>query len=178
MNLAVKKSKPGIPAVSAEEISKGQIPRHIAIIMDGNRRWAKERFLPVYAGHKAGAEALRNIVEASADLGVEVLTVFAFSLENWRRSPDEVNVLLNLFEYFVKRERVALHRNGIRFQILGRLQDLPGRLLEEFNKTITLTRENRRLTFNLAMNYGSRAEITDAVRGIADEVKQQALSLD
>lgn len=172
--------KAGGPAQEREarllsSIDPSRIPRHIAIIMDGNRRWAKQRFLPYSEGHRAGAAALRRTIEACADLGVEVLTAYAFSKENWRRTRKEVEVLMYLFEYFIKKERRDLISNGIQFRIIGSVEEMPAKLLKEFRKTEELTRENARLVFNLAVNYGGRAECIEAVRTVARKVRDGIL---
>lgn len=157
-------------------IDPARVPRHLAIIMDGNRRWARERALPHVLGHKAGVKSLKAVVECCIDLGVEVLTVYAFSVENWRRSQKEVEILLRLFEYYSRREREDLRRNGVRMRIIGRMDSLPERLCREFRETEAYTGSNSRLTLNLAVNYGSREEILSAVRGIAKDVQAGRLA--
>ncbi len=154
------------------------IPRHIAIIMDGNRRWARERHLSTGEGHRIGAQSLRSIVEACGDLGVKILTAYAFSKENWKRSQDEIKIILYLFDYYLKRERENLNRNGVRFQVIGRLDEMETKLQEEFRKTEESTRNNTKLLLNLAVNYGGRSEIVDAVKVIASEVKTGALAIE
>lgn len=161
---------------SIKGLDRERLPQHIAIIMDGNRRWAREKRLPVFAGHRAGAEALRRTIEACVEIGIKVLTVYAFSKENWSRAEEEVKILFYLFEYFIKKERVALNENGIRFQVIGRIDELSPQLQEEFQKTVDLTRNNDKLIFNLAVNYGARTEFIDAVRAIIEKVKRGELA--
>lgn len=153
------------------------IPQHVAIIMDGNRRWAKERHLPSGEGHRVGARVLREIVEAAGDLGIKIVTAYAFSKENWKRSEDEIKIILYLFDFYLKKERENLNKNGVRFQVIGRLDEMPAKLREEFRKTEDYTRHNTRLLLNLAVNYGGRAEIVDAVKKIASEVKSNEIQI-
>src|SRR5207244_3063917 len=147
------------------------IPHHVAIIMDGNRRWARQRRLSTGEGHRIGAQALRSIVEAAGDLGIKILTCYAFSKENWKRSQDEIKIILYLFDFYLKRERENLSRNGVRFRVIGRLDEMGDKLQAEFRKTEEHTKGNSKLLLNLAVNYGGRAEIVDAVKTIAEKVK-------
>ncbi|MFN8532515.1 MAG: polyprenyl diphosphate synthase [Dehalococcoidia bacterium] len=142
------------------------VPRHVAIIMDGNGRWAKQRRLPRQAGHRAGTENIRRIIEGFAEHGVECLTLYAFSTENWTRPPDEVDFLLNLIPEVLDRETEKLHERGARLLHVGRLDALAPEIQRAVNDAIELTKENQRITVNLAFNYGGRAEIVDAVRAI------------
>jgi undecaprenyl diphosphate synthase len=162
--------------LSEQEIMKSllpeRIPLHVAIIMDGNRRWAKQRSLPILMGHQAGVKTLRMVVEMCLSLKIKILTVYAFSRENWRRSKEEVGILLRLFEFYSKNERKLLYKNGVQFRIIGFLDDLPQTLVKEFRKTEEYTRENDRLQLNLAVNYSSRSEILNACRLLAQEVKE------
>ncbi len=153
-----------------ERIDQTRLPRHIAVIMDGNRRWAKERRLPVLLGHRAGVKSFRRIMESCRDLGIEVLTAYAFSAENWRRAPVEVRVLMGLFERYTKRERDKLRRTGVKFQMLGRPGDLPEAVIREFRLTEEATAGNHEMILNLAVNYGSRDELISAVREVSREV--------
>lgn len=155
-----------------------RLPQHIAVIMDGNRRWAKERHIAVASGHKAGVTTLRNIIQVAAEIGIKVLTVYAFSKENWHRSKEEINTLLFLFEYYIQKEREALYENGIRFQVLGNLKGMPVKLQKEFKKTIDLTADNQKLIFNLAFNYGARTEWVEVVKTIAEKVKNNQITLE
>ena len=140
----------------------GDIPRHVAIIMDGNGRWAKKRFLPRVAGHRRGVEAVRETVKACATSGVEYLTLFAFSSENWRRPPDEVSFLMQLFLRSLEQEVGKLHANGIRFKVVGDLAPFDARVLARIREGEELTRDNRKLTLTIAANYGGRWDILQA----------------
>ncbi len=151
---------------------KGPLPRHLAIIMDGNRRWAKERRLPSVLGHRAGVRAFRRLLERCREMEIPHLTAYAFSAENWRRSPAEVQVLMKLFERYAARERDKLRRTGIRFQLIGDIDALPGAVREEFQKTVEATSQNRAMTLNLAVNYGARDELLMAVQSLAAEVQR------
>jgi undecaprenyl diphosphate synthase len=140
----------------------GDVPRHIAIIMDGNGRWAKQRFMPRVAGHKRGVESVRETVKACGDLGVEYLTLFAFSSENWRRPAEEVSVLMQLFIRALEGEVAKLHENGIRFKVVGDLSAFDARIRELIARGEELTRDNTRLTLTIAANYGGRWDILQA----------------
>jgi len=146
-----------------------KLPRHLAVIMDGNRRWARDRRLPALLGHRAGVRAFRRLLERCRELGIPHLTAYAFSAENWRRSPLEVEVLMKLFERYAAREREKLRRTGIRFQLIGDIRELPAPVREEFLKTVEATAHNRDMTLNLAVNYGSREELLRSVRQLAAE---------
>jgi undecaprenyl diphosphate synthase len=138
------------------------VPRHVAIIMDGNGRWAKKRFLPRVAGHRRGVEAVRETVKACAKSGVEYLTLFAFSSENWRRPPEEVSFLMQLFLRSLEQEVEKLHGNGIRFKVVGDLAPFDTRVLEHIREGEELTRDNTKLTLTVAANYGGRWDILQA----------------
>jgi undecaprenyl diphosphate synthase len=144
-------------------------PAHVAIIMDGNGRWAKKRGLPRAAGHKAGTDNLRRVIEAAVELGIRILTIYAFSTENWQRPAEEVNGLMSIFEEVIDRELGELHRNGVRLRHIGRLDRLSPAFADKVRAAIALTRDNTRLTLNIAFNYGGRAEIVEAVRSIVAE---------
>lgn len=154
-----------------EQLDKSALPAHVAVIMDGNRRWAKQRRLPGVMGHRAGVKAFRVVMETCRELGVKTLTAYAFSAENWRRSPAEVTVLMGLFEQYTRAEREKMVRTGVRFQTIGRYDMLPDAVVNEFRKTIEATAHNREMTLNLAVNYGARDEIVEAARRLAREVK-------
>lgn len=158
-----------------QEIDPDRLPRHIAIIMDGNRRWARGKGLPTVAGHRAGVDSLREIVDMSARLGIDVVTVYAFSTENWHRPKDEVDFLLELLLDVLDHEVAALHQNGIRVRVIGRVDGLSPTMQERVRRAIDLTAKNKRLTLNVALNYGGRAEIVDGVRALAEMVRQGAL---
>jgi undecaprenyl diphosphate synthase len=146
------------------------MPRHIAIIMDGNGRWAKQRFLPRIAGHRRGVENVRSTVRACVDHGVEYLTLFAFSSENWRRPAEEVSFLMQLFIAALEQEVAKLHENGVRFKVIGDLSRFERPLRQLVSDAEALTRDNRRLTLTVAANYGGRWDIMQAVkRMLADK---------
>lgn len=151
-------------------IDPEKLPRHIAIIMDGNGRWAKKRGLPRSMGHRAGVEALRAIVKECSLLGVEVLTVYAFSTENWRRPKDEVGLLMALMIEYLRKELDELHRNNIMVRTIGGIQRLPLEVQKELKIAFERTRSNKGLILNVALNYGGRADIIEAVRKISMEV--------
>ena len=154
---------------------QGDIPRHVAIIMDGNNRWAKRRFMPGVAGHKAGVDAVRAVVEHSARQGVEVLTLFAFSSENWRRPADEVSALMSLFVLALEREVRKLHRHNIRLQIMGDVSGFSPRLQQLIRESEALTANNTAMTLVVAANYGGQWDIAQAARRIAEEVQAGTL---
>lgn len=162
--------------VSAEiPVSAGSRPRHVAIIMDGNNRWAKARRLAGVAGHKAGVDAVKSVVETCAREGVEVLTLFAFSSENWRRPKDEVTALMKLFLFALEREVRKLHRNNIRLRIIGDRSAFNSTLQEHMAKAEELTQDNTRMTLVIAANYGGHWDITQATRQVAAMVRQGKL---
>lgn len=153
-----------------------KIPRHIAIIMDGNGRWATARNLPRMLGHRAGAKSVRTVVEEIGRLGVEYLTLYSFSLENWKRPKDEVDALMALYLEYMESQRVDLMKENIRLIQIGRREGLPQACLDKRDEIMELTRHNTAGTLVLAVNYGSRAEITDAVRAIAKQVRDGELN--
>ncbi|MEL1134015.1 isoprenyl transferase [Desulfitobacterium sp. THU1] len=155
-----------------EQIDKNRLPRHIAIIMDGNGRWAQKRALPRSLGHKAGVEALRDIVKACSNLGVGVLTVYAFSTENWSRPREEVNILMSLLTDYLRRELDELHENKVRVQMIGNREQLPLEAQKELEHSMEKTKQNEGLILNLALNYGGRAEIASAVQRLCEKVVQ------
>jgi len=144
-----------------------KVPTHVAIIMDGNGRWAKARGLPRMAGHRAGVDNLRRVIEAATDFGIRYLTIYAFSTENWRRPPYAVRGLLNILEDVIDRELEEFHANGVQLRHLGRLERLDPMLQEKVRHAIQLTCNNQRLILNIAWNYGGRDEIVRAVQRIA-----------
>jgi undecaprenyl diphosphate synthase len=158
------------------------VPRHVATIMDGNGRWARARGLPRLAGHRAGTENLRPILEACVEFGIESLTIWAFSTENWRRPETEVRGLLRILERMIRRELQELHQQGVRLRHIGRMERLPKRLQKQVMDAIEMTKDNHRITLNVAFDYGGRAEIVHAVQQIiregipADEVNEELLS--
>jgi undecaprenyl diphosphate synthase len=148
------------------------VPRHIAIIMDGNGRWASERGLPRVLGHRAGVETIRSVVSACSRRGIEVLTLYAFSNENWRRPRAEVTALMHLLEIYLQQELPSLARNNVRLNVIGQTWRLPASAQQILRRSIAATRRNTGLVLNLAISYSGRAEIVDAVRRIADKVRQ------
>jgi undecaprenyl diphosphate synthase len=149
--------------------SEDRLPRHVAIIMDGNRRWARARGVPEAQGHAAGVEAIRPVVRQAAQRGIEVLTIYAFSRENWLRSRGEVETLIGLLDATIREETPRLVEEGVRVRMAGRLDELPAGTRASIEEAVALTAEGRRMTLNVAFNYSSRAEIVDAVRAfVAD----------
>jgi undecaprenyl diphosphate synthase len=160
-----------IAAARAElNVPADRFPRHAAIIMDGNGRWALGRGLPRPAGHRAGAKAVRRIVTEASRMGLEALTLYGFSLDNWRRPAEEVAALMNLFSESLQRERPTMLENNVRFRHVGRREGLPEALLEEIDTTVRDTQAHTGMWLNLALNYGSRAELTAAARALARRV--------
>jgi len=158
------------PSVAQQPMSTPHpVPRHIAIIMDGNGRWAKERDLPRIKGHEQGAESVRAVTEACVELGVEFLTVYAFSTENWKRPEAEVTALWTLLEHFIAQETPTLMKNGVRLQAIGRIHELPQSCQDALKRTIELTAQNPKTTLVLALNYSGRTEIIDTVRDLCRE---------
>ena len=145
------------------------VPRHVAIIMDGNGRWAESRGLPRVAGHRAGAEAVKRALQAAADHGVEVLTLYAFSSENWRRSEGEVSDLTALMRFYLERELDRLMKEGVRLKLIGDYSAFGGELVERLERAVERTAANTRLTLVVALNYGSRTEIASAARKLASK---------
>jgi undecaprenyl diphosphate synthase len=164
-------------------IDLGRVPRHVACVMDGNGRWAQQRGLKRTEGHAAGEEALFDAVEGALELGIEWLTVYAFSTENWRRPPDEVRFLMRFNESILERRRDELHAKGVRIRFLGRRDwRVPRRLLRHMDESSSLTAGNSTLTLSIAFNYGGRAEIVDAVRRLvadgvpADKINEKRIA--
>jgi undecaprenyl diphosphate synthase len=157
----------------ASAIDPGRLPAHIAIIMDGNGRWAARRRLPRVAGHKAGVGPVRSTVETCARLGIRVLTLYAFSVENWKRPRAEVETLWRLLRFYLRKELPELQKNDIRLQAIGRLDALPSDVRRELDEVVDATAANRGLLVNLAINYGSRTEIVDAVNSIIELARME-----
>ncbi|OPX85394.1 MAG: Ditrans,polycis-undecaprenyl-diphosphate synthase ((2E,6E)-farnesyl-diphosphate specific) [Pelotomaculum sp. PtaB.Bin117] len=152
-------------------IDKKRLPKHIAIIMDGNGRWAQRQGLLRTAGHRAGAETLRDIVELCCELGIQVLTIYAFSTENWKRPREEVIILMDLLVEYLNKEKKELNKKGVRVNPIGRLNELPQPARDALADAVKLTCENNRLILNIALNYGGRTEIIDAIRAIATGIE-------
>jgi undecaprenyl diphosphate synthase len=148
----------------ARQVNFEQLPAHVAIIMDGNGRWAARRHLPRVEGHRAGIDSVRNVVETSARLGIGVLTLYAFSVDNWKRPRAEVATLMLLLKRYIRSELGTLNRNNIRFKVIGRPEDLSPDVQDELDLGISRTATNTGMLFNIALNYGGRTEIVDAAR--------------
>ena len=161
---------PALQAANAAELPRA-VPRHVAIIMDGNGRWAKARHLPRIAGHRKGIEAVRRTVEAAPPLGIEVLTLYAFSTENARRPADEVNDLMGLLRHYLQTEIAELHANGIKVVFIGDYKALRGGLVELLENAEALTTANRKMTLVIALNYGGQDELVRTARQLAIEAK-------
>ena len=169
------------PAKGAESLAQSDgkaVPRHVAIIMDGNGRWAKQRGLPRAAGHRAGAEAVRRALQAAADQGVEVLTIYAFSSENWRRSEEEISDLTALMRFYLERELKTLEKERVRLKLIGDYSAFGPELVDRLERAVERTANNTRLTLVIALNYGSRAEIAGAARKLATRVAAGELQPD
>ena len=156
----------------------GNIPRHVAIIMDGNGRWATKRGLPRSAGHRAGMEALRDLITASSELGIEALTLYAFSTENWKRPRDEVGTLFSLVVEYFNREISELHENGVRIRVLGDISCVPQKARAALMRAEDITHDNSGLKLNLAINYGARAELVRAAKALAEDVSNGGMAPD
>jgi len=159
-------------------IDLDRIPAHVAIIMDGNGRWAQNRNLPRMAGHNAGMIAMKEIVKASSALGVKHLTVYAFSTENWKRSQEEINGIFKLLVLYVDKELKELHENNVKVRILGDYEKLPREAVKSLERTLKTTKDNTGLQFNIALNYGGRFEILRAVKSLAEKVEAGELKAD
>lgn len=153
------------PAITAN------FPKHVAIIMDGNGRWAQRKGSPRITGHKAGVETVRSVIQVCAEKGIEVLTLFAFSSENWRRPEKEVSLLMSLFLAALQREVKKLHKNGVRLKIIGDVSAFDNKIQEQIIKSEELTKDNTRLVLNIAANYGGQWDITQAVKSVAAQVE-------
>jgi len=160
-----------------EDTLKNNIPRHLAIIMDGNGRWAERRGLSRNEGHRAGMKKVKEILEACLDLGVEVLTLYAFSSQNWKRPRREVNFLMKEFERYIDEEMDELNRKGVQFRVIGRIQGLSPKLQKKIAKAMEYTKNNQKLILNLAINYGGQEEIIDATKELIKKVKDKVFSL-
>ena len=157
-------------------ITSRALPRHIAIIMDGNGRWAQARGLPRAAGHRRGADAVRRTVAAAGDRGIPYLTLFGFSSENWKRPSAEIDDLMGLLRHYLRREIGEFHRDGARLKVIGQLGDLAPDIVGLIDRAVELTRDNRAITLTVALSYGGRAEIVAAVRRIARQVASGTLA--
>jgi undecaprenyl diphosphate synthase len=154
-----------------KKIDYNNLPQHVAIIMDGNGRWAQKRFLPRIAGHRVGLKSVHEVVEAASDIGIKVLTLYAFSTENWRRPRKEINALMGLLVKFLRKELNEMHEKNVRFRTIGRVSALPELVCRELEHAIQTTKVNSGIIVNVALNYSGRTEMVDAVRGIIEEIK-------
>lgn len=159
-------------------IDQKRLPRHIAIIMDGNGRWAERHGVSREEGHEAGAKSVRAVIEGCRELGIEALTLFAFSTENWKRSKREVDALFSLLSKYVRLELENIHKEDIRVTIMGRMEELAERTVADLKHCIERTRHNKSMVINVGVNYGSRAEIVDAIKAIAAKVQAGALAVE
>jgi undecaprenyl diphosphate synthase len=155
--------------------AKASLPRHVAVIMDGNGRWAKQRGLPRIEGHRQGAESARTIIRTAGELGVKYLTLYAFSAENWNRPKDEVDALMKYLIHYLKTETPELNKNNVRLEVIGQIYRLPENVQEHLKKSIATLSKNSGLTLVMALSYGSRIEILDAVRRIAEKARDGKL---
>jgi undecaprenyl diphosphate synthase len=158
------------------DLNSQNLPKHVAVIMDGNGRWATKQGLPRIAGHRQGAKALKELLRCCKDWGIEALTAYAFSTENWRRPTQEVDFLMLLFEQLLRRELAQMQREGVRISFIGDLSALPQPLQKEIQQAIAQTINNKAIHFTVAVNYGSRTEITQACRQIASQIQRQEIS--
>jgi len=155
--------------------ARGVLPTHVAIIMDGNGRWARQRNLPRVEGHRTGAESVRTIVRTAGEIGIKYLTLYAFSVENWSRPKDEVDTLMKYLERYLRSETPELDRNNVRLEVIGQIYRLPEFVQKELKKSIATLSKNNGLTVVMALSYGARTEIVDAVRAIAEKVEKGKL---
>lgn len=151
--------------------AKASLPQHVAIIMDGNGRWAKERHLPRIEGHRAGADSARVIIRAAGELGIKYLTLYAFSVENWKRPKEEVDALMKYLVHYLKTETPELNKNNVRLKVIGQIYRLPELVQEHLQKSVAALARNNGLTLIMALSYGGRTEIVDAARDLAQKVK-------
>jgi len=159
-------------------LNENPLPKHVAIIMDGNGRWAKSRGLPRAVGHRAGADMFKRIVKETIRIGIPYLTVYAFSTENWKRPQDEVNALMELLVEYVNKELSKLNNNGVRINLLGNKNRLPEEARLQIERAVNETRKNDKLQLQIALNYGGRAEIIDAVKAVLCDVKEDRIDIE
>ena len=156
-----------------EQIDRRRLPKHIAIIMDGNGRWAQRQFLPRVAGHRAGVQSARTVIETSAKMDIPALTLYAFSLENWRRPKAEIDFLMRLLREYLRKELPVIHRNNIRLQVIGRMEQLPTAVRADLDKGMAVTASNTGLRLTVALNYAGRAELVDAFNSILAGLREK-----
>jgi len=162
-------------AVHLSKDARANLPRHIAIIMDGNGRWARERHLPRIEGHRMGAESARLIIRTAGEIGIRYLTLYAFSVENWNRPKDEVDALMKYLVHYLKTETPELNRNNVKLEVIGQIYRLPDTVQDHLEKSITTLSKNNGLTLIMALSYGGRTEIVDATRAVAGKVMSREL---
>src|SRR6266700_2093294 len=163
------------PSAHLSDDAKANLPKHVAIIMDGNGRWARQKHLPRIEGHRAGAESARIVIRTAGELGIKYLTLYAFSVENWNRPKDEVDALMKYLIHYLKTETPELNKNNVRLEIIGQIYRLPELVQEHLRKSIATLSKNNGLTLVMALSYGSRIEIVEAVRAIAEKVRRGQL---
>jgi len=164
--------------IKNELFDKNEVPQHLAIIMDGNGRWAERRGLPRSAGHREGAKAVRRVITNCLDFNIPILTIFAFSTENWKRPKKEIIYLIKLFERVLSREKANLVKNNIKINFIGRLDNLPNSLTEKMKELHESTKRNNKLILNIAINYSGRTEIVDALKSILLKIDNKKLSIE
>ncbi len=161
----------------SSKINMKSLPKHIAIIMDGNGRWAAKRMLPRNLGHRAGVEALRDVIKTASNIGVNYLTLYAFSTENWKRPASEVSMLMKLLIEYLKKEVAELDDNNVKIQVIGDIKQLPDEVIAEIDRAINKTKSNDGLCVNIALNYGGRLEIVNAVKKISEKIKNNQVQV-
>lgn len=161
-----------------DKVRNGIIPEHLAVIMDGNRRWAKLNNLPTRDGHREGAMRVTDLVRNSVDLNIKYLSIYAFSTENWRRDKKEVDYLMNLLVEFVVKELDYLHKNDVKITLMGNIEDLPDKTKKEVKRSIELTKNNKMLHLNIALSYGSRNEIINAIKKVINDNENNKINID
>ncbi|MDO9555340.1 MAG: isoprenyl transferase [Atribacterota bacterium] len=164
--------------IKNELFDKNKLPQHLAIIMDGNGRWAERRGLPRSEGHREGAKTVKRVIASCLNFNIPILTLFAFSTENWKRPKNEVIYLLKLFERVLSKEKANLIKNNIKINFIGRLNDLPSSLNEKMNELFESTKKNNKLILNIAINYSGRAEIIDALKSITQKIVEKKLNIE
>lgn len=173
-------STQSLPTPASElltQIDSNRLPQHIAIIMDGNGRWAKQRHLPRFEGHRMGMKSVRDIVEAGCEVGIKAITLYTFSTENWQRPSTEIRFLMRLMEKFLYNEVKTMNKNGVRLMITGRLENIPGFVVKAIEAAKSSTKTNTRLILNLAFNYSGRAEIIDAIKQVVTAVQHKKMDI-
>ena len=159
-------------------VMKGSLPEHVAVIMDGNRRWAKKHLMPVSYGHREGALRVKDLTKTCVDMGIKYLTVYAFSTENWGREKKEVDYLMGLLIEFIKKELNYLNDNNVKIKLLGNIEDLPEETKMEVKRSIEMTKNNTKLTLSIALSYGSRTEMIDAVKKVITDCENNKINID